>query len=81
MALSLRDQGEINAAQASALGDEDFDFVVQIWTADGRSLLYGADGLSAHFAAFMDQVNQDRQAHENKNGLAGRDPNGGKATG
>jgi Response regulator containing CheY-like receiver, AAA-type ATPase, and DNA-binding domains len=44
-------------------------------------LLYGADGLSAHFAAFMDQVNQDRQAHENKNGLAGRDPNGGKATG
>ena len=38
MALSLRDQGEINAAQASALGDEDFDFVVQIWTADGRSI-------------------------------------------
>jgi two-component system OmpR family sensor kinase/two-component system sensor histidine kinase QseC len=38
MALSLRDQGEISAAQAGALGDEDFDFVVQIWTADGRSI-------------------------------------------
>jgi two-component system OmpR family sensor kinase/two-component system sensor histidine kinase QseC len=38
MALSLRDQGEIDAAQAGALGDEDFDFVVQIWTADGRSI-------------------------------------------
>ncbi|WHZ22298.1 MAG: hypothetical protein OJF47_001410 [Nitrospira sp.] len=30
--------------------------------------LYGADGLSAHFAAFMDQVNQDRQASGKKNG-------------
>lgn len=30
--------------------------------------LYGADGLSAHFAAFMDQVYADRQASGNKNG-------------
>ena len=36
MALSLRDQGEIAPAQASTLADEELDFVVQIWTADGR---------------------------------------------
>jgi two-component system OmpR family sensor kinase/two-component system sensor histidine kinase QseC len=38
MALSLRDQGEIAADQASALPDEELDFVVQIWTVDGRAL-------------------------------------------
>ena len=38
MALSLRDQGEIAPAQAGALTDADFDFVVQIWTVDGRTL-------------------------------------------
>ena len=38
MALSLRDQGEIASAQADALADEQFDFVVQIWTVDGRSI-------------------------------------------
>ena len=36
MALSLRDQGEIASAQASTLADEELDFVVQIWTVDGR---------------------------------------------
>ncbi|MDP9043173.1 MAG: ATP-binding protein [Pseudomonadota bacterium] len=36
MALSLRDQGEIAPAEASSLVDQDLDFVVQIWTADGR---------------------------------------------
>ncbi|HWH82304.1 MAG TPA: histidine kinase dimerization/phospho-acceptor domain-containing protein, partial [Burkholderiaceae bacterium] len=36
MALSLRDQGEIAPEQASTLADEQLDFVVQIWTADGR---------------------------------------------
>jgi signal transduction histidine kinase len=36
MALSLRDQGEIAPAQASTLANEELDFVVQIWTADGR---------------------------------------------
>lgn len=38
MALSLRDQGEIAPDQARTLGDEQLDFVVQIWTADGRSI-------------------------------------------
>lgn len=38
MALSLRDQGEVAAAQAGALADEQLDFVVQIWTADGREI-------------------------------------------
>lgn len=38
MALSLRDQGEIAPAEADALADEQFDFVVQIWTEDGRSI-------------------------------------------
>jgi signal transduction histidine kinase len=36
MAFSLRDQGEIAPAQASTLADQELDFVVQIWTADGR---------------------------------------------
>ena len=38
MALSLRDQGEVDPAQAGALADEQLDFVVQIWTADGRAI-------------------------------------------
>lgn len=38
MALTLRDQGEIAAEQAGPLTDEELDFVVQIWTADGRSI-------------------------------------------
>lgn len=38
MALALRDQGEIAPNQARALSDEQLDFVVQIWTADGRSI-------------------------------------------
>ena len=38
MALSLRDQGEIAAAQADNLADSQLDFVVQIWTVDGRSI-------------------------------------------
>ncbi|HZE92261.1 MAG TPA: ATP-binding protein [Rhizobacter sp.] len=43
MALSLRDQGEIEPDQASALADEQFDFVVQIWTVDGRSIYASRD--------------------------------------
>jgi signal transduction histidine kinase len=38
MALSLRDQGEVAPAQASALVDQQLDFVVQVWTPDGRGL-------------------------------------------
>ncbi len=38
MALSLRDQGEISAAQADSIADAQLDFVVQIWTVDGRSI-------------------------------------------
>lgn len=38
MALSLRDQGEVDPTQAQALANEQFDFVVQIWTLDGRSI-------------------------------------------
>ena len=38
MALSLRDQGEIAPGQAGALTDEQLDFVVQIWTVDGRGV-------------------------------------------
>ena len=36
MALSLRDQGEIDPSQADTLADERLDVVVQIWTVDGR---------------------------------------------
>jgi len=38
MALSLRDQGEIATEQMNALADEQFDFVVQIWSVDGRRI-------------------------------------------
>jgi two-component system OmpR family sensor kinase/two-component system sensor histidine kinase QseC len=38
MALSLRDQGEISAAQADSIADAQLDFVIQIWTVDGRSI-------------------------------------------
>jgi signal transduction histidine kinase len=38
MALSLRDQGEITAAQADSIADAQLDFVVQIWTVDGRNI-------------------------------------------
>ena len=38
MALSLRDQGEIDSAQADSLADQQLDFVIQIWTVDGRSI-------------------------------------------
>ena len=38
MALSLRDQGEIASAQADSLADTQLDFVIQIWTIDGRTI-------------------------------------------
>jgi two-component system OmpR family sensor kinase/two-component system sensor histidine kinase QseC len=38
MALSLRDQGEIAPDQAEAFADVGLDFVVQIWTVDGRAI-------------------------------------------
>lgn len=38
MALSLRDQGFIPPDEAAALANDDFDFVVQIWTANGTRL-------------------------------------------
>lgn len=41
MALSLRDQGAISAAQANVLQDSRFDFVVQIWSFDGE-LVYAS---------------------------------------
>ncbi len=42
--------------------------------------LYGADGLSAHFAAFMDQVQADRQASGKNNGLSSRGATEGKGS-
>ena len=38
MALSLRDQGEVASEQAGPLADEQLDFVIQIWTIDGRTI-------------------------------------------
>jgi signal transduction histidine kinase len=38
MALSLRDQGAIDSAEASTLADQQLDVVIQIWTVDGRSI-------------------------------------------
>ena len=38
MALSLRDQGFVSADDAAAFADERMDFVVQIWTMDGKRI-------------------------------------------
>jgi signal transduction histidine kinase len=38
MALSLRDQGEIAPAQRGALSDQQLDFVIQVWSIDGRTI-------------------------------------------
>jgi len=38
MALSLRNQGYISASEAAALADDQLDFVVQIWSLDGRQI-------------------------------------------
>ena len=38
MALSLRDQGQIDSSEASTLADQQLDVVIQIWTVDGRSI-------------------------------------------
>jgi len=46
MALSLRDQGFIAPDEAAALANDDFDFVIQIWTADGRRIYLSHPGLA-----------------------------------
>ena len=38
MALSLRDQGAIDAPQAEVLSDSELEVVIQIWTIDGRAV-------------------------------------------
>lgn len=43
MALSLRDQGEVGGTDARALADEKLDFVVQIWSVDGRVIYASQD--------------------------------------
>ena len=43
MALSLRDHGEVGPAEVPALTDERLDFVVQIWSADGRVIYASRD--------------------------------------
>jgi DNA-binding NtrC family response regulator len=44
-------------------------------------VLYGADGLSAHFAAFMDQVEANRQVSGKHTGLSNHGSIGEKANG
>lgn len=46
MALSLRDQGFIPPDEAAALANDDFDFVVQIWTIDGTRIYTSNPGLA-----------------------------------
>jgi two-component system OmpR family sensor kinase/two-component system sensor histidine kinase QseC len=46
MALSLRDQGFIAPDEAAALANDDLDFVVQIWTADGTRIYASNPGLA-----------------------------------
>jgi signal transduction histidine kinase len=45
MALSLRDQGFIPPDEAAALANDDFDFVVQIWSVDGVRIYASHPGL------------------------------------
>jgi two-component system OmpR family sensor kinase/two-component system sensor histidine kinase QseC len=44
MALSLRDQGAISADEAAAFGDDELDFLVQIWATDGRHIYVSRAG-------------------------------------
>ena len=53
MALSLRDQGEIASAQAGTLADEQLDFVIQIWTVDGRSIYASRDHVALPARALL----------------------------
>jgi signal transduction histidine kinase len=46
MALSLRDQGFIAPEEEAALANDDFDFVVQIWTSDGVRIYASHPGLA-----------------------------------
>ena len=83
MALSLRDQGEIAPAQAGTLADEQLDFVVQIWTVDGRSIYASraARVAAGARAARLADVNVDGQrlAHLQRRDARARDP--GRAAG
>ncbi len=53
MALSLRDQGEIAPDQASALADKELDFVIQIWSADGRAIYASREHEQLPASAFL----------------------------
>lgn len=63
MALSLRDQGEIAPSQANALADGELDFVVQIWSVDGRSIYATRDhaNLPARALLGLAEVNVNGQ--------------------
>jgi signal transduction histidine kinase len=46
MALSLRDQGFIAPDEAAALANDEFDFVIQIWSPDGTRIYASHPGLA-----------------------------------
>ena len=64
MALSLRDQGEIAPDQARAFADEQLDFVIQIWTVDGRNIYASRphSSLPARALLGLHTLNVDGQA-------------------
>ena len=78
MALSLRDQGEIASAQADTLADEQLDFVVQIWTVDGRSIYASRAALVAAGARAARPGHAQRRrpclAHLQRRDARARDP-------
>jgi two-component system, OmpR family, sensor kinase len=63
MALSLRDQGEIAAAQADSFADTQLDFVVQIWSVDGRTIYQSRPHSSLPARALLGLATVNVQGH------------------
>ncbi len=64
MALSLRDQGEIAAAQVDTLTDAKLDFVVQVWSVDGRSIYASRPHAALPTRAFLGLATLRAGGHE-----------------
>ncbi|MGZ8260354.1 MAG: ATP-binding protein, partial [Caldimonas sp.] len=74
MALSLRDQGEIDPAEAGSFADQQLDFVIQIWTVDGRNIYASRPHASLPERALLGLATLSVDGHEWRTyGVAPRD--------